>query len=209
MSKNYLIPMVIEQTPRGERSYDLFSRLLKERVLFFRGEVTSEMADIMVAQLLYLEAEEPDKPINMMVHSPGGSITAGLAVYDTMQFISSPIYTMIIGEACSMGSFIAQAGEPGYRYILKTARTMVHQPSSGAEGPVSDLQIHVNETQRIKDLLNNIYVQHNTAGLNKETIEKMLDRDNFLTAQETVDHGFADHIITTRKEMNIQINKND
>lgn len=203
MSTNYLIPMVIEQTPRGERSYDLFSRLLKERVLFFRGEVTAEMSDIMVAQLLYLESEDPDKPINMYIHSPGGSVTAGLAVYDTMQFISAPVYTMVIGEACSMGSFIAQAGEPNHRYILKTARTMVHQPSAGMDGKVSDMQIYLAETQRIKELLNNIYVQHNTAGLNEKEIETMLDRDKFLTAQETVKQGFADHIVISRKEMNI------
>lgn len=205
MSSNYLIPMVIEQTPRGERSYDLFSRLLKERVLFFRGEVTAEMADILVAQLLYLESEDPDKAINMYIHSPGGCVTAGLAVYDTMQFISSPVHTMVIGEACSMGSFIAQAGEPDHRYILKTARTMVHQPSAGMSGKVSDMEIYLVETQRIKELLNSIYVQHNTAGLDEKAIETMLDRDNFLTAQETVNQGFADHIVTSRKEMNTKL----
>ena len=193
--------MVIEQTPRGERSYDLFSRLLKERVLFFRGEVTSEMTDIMVAQLLFLESEDTEKPINMYVHSPGGAVTAGLAVYDTMQFISSPVYTMVIGEACSMGSFIAQAGEPGHRYILESARTMVHQPSAGTGGQVTDMQIHVNEVQRIKDLLNSIYARHNTAGLSLEEITAMLERDNFLTAAETVANGFADKVVTSREDI--------
>lgn len=201
MSTNYLIPMVIEQTPRGERSYDLFSRLLKERVLFFRGEVTSEMADIMVAQLLFLEADDPEKPINMYVHSPGGEVTAGLAVYDTMQFISSPVYTMVIGEACSMGSFIAQAGEPDHRYILESARTMVHQPSAGTGGQVTDMQIQVKEVQRIKDLLNSIYTKHNTAGLTLEDITEMLERDKFLTAEETVSNGFADKVVSSREDI--------
>ena len=183
--------MVVEQTPQGERSYDLFSRLLKERVLFFRGEVTSEMADIIVAQLLFLEADDPEKPINMYVHSPGGSVTSGLAVYDTMQFISSPVYTMVIGQACSMGSFIAQAGEPGHRYILQSATTMVHQPSAGFHGQVSDIEIHAAEVIRIKKFLNDTYVKHNGVGLSSEEIATMLDRDNFLTAQETVEHGFC------------------
>ena len=169
MTSNYLIPMVIEQTPRGERSYDLFSRLLKERVLFFRGEVTSEMADIMVAQLLFLEADDPEKPINMYVHCPGGSVSAGLAVYDTMQFISSPVYTMVIGSAASMGSFIANAGEPDHRYILENAGTMVHQPSAGYGGQATDIEIHAKEVMRLKKFLNDKYVQHNSAGLDSET----------------------------------------
>ena len=194
--------MVIEQTPRGERSYDLFSRLLKERVLFFRGDVTPEMADIMVAQLLFLEADDPEKPINMYVHSPGGMVTAGLAVYDTMQFISAPIYTMVIGQACSMGSFIAQAGEPGNRYILQSATTMIHQPSAGYHGQVSDIAIHAAEVERIKQFMCDTYVKHNSAGLTSEQITEMLDRDNFLTAEETVKYGFADQVVTSRMEMN-------
>lgn len=194
--------MVVEQTPRGERSYDLFSRLMKERVLFFRGEVTSEMADIIVASLLYLESEDPDKPINMYVHSPGGLITAGLAVYDTMQFISSPVHTMVVGQACSMGSFIAQAGEPGERFILQSATTMIHQPSASFHGQVSDIEIHAMEVIRIKEFMNDTYVKHNSAGLDADTIAAMLDRDNFLTAQETVDNGFADRVIVSREEMN-------
>jgi len=201
MSSNFLVPMVVEQTPQGERSYDLFSRLLKERVLFFRGDVTAEMSDIIVAQLLFLEADDPEKPINMYVHSPGGSVMAGLAVYDTMQFISSPVYTMVVGQACSMGSFIAQAGEPGHRYILQSATTMVHQPSAGFHGQASDIEIHAAEIRRIKQFMNDTYVKHNSAGLDSETIAKMLDRDNFLTAAETVEYGFADQVVTSREEM--------
>lgn len=193
--------MVVEQTPRGERSYDLFSRLLKERVLFFRGEVTSEMADIMVAQLLFLEADDPSKPINMYVHSPGGSVTAGLAVYDTMQFISSPVYTMVIGNAASMGSFIANAGEPGHRYILENAGTMVHQPSAGFGGQVTDIEIHANEVIRIKNQLNTIYAKHNSAGKTFEELTEMLERDRFLTAAETVENGFADKVVSSRDDI--------
>jgi len=201
MTSNFLIPTVIETTSRGERAYDLFSRLLKDRVLFFRGEVTAEMADIMVAQLLFLESEDPNKPVNMYVHSPGGLVTAGLAVYDTMQFIQCPVVTMVVGQACSMGSFIAQAGEPGYRYILESASTMVHQPSSGYHGQVTDIEIHAAEVIRIKTFLNDKYVQHNSAGLDSETIKEMLERDNFLTAEETVKYGFADHVVANRNDM--------
>jgi ATP-dependent Clp protease protease subunit len=200
-SSNFLVPMVVEQTPQGERSYDLFSRLLKERVLFFRGQVTAEMADIIVAQLLFLEADAPEKPINMYVHSPGGSVTAGLAVYDTMQFISSPVYTMVIGNAASMGSFIANGGEAGHRYILENAGTMVHQPSAGYGGQATDIQIHANEVLRIKDQLNTLYARHNSAGLSKEKIAEMLERDRFLTAQETVELGFADHVANSREDI--------
>jgi ATP-dependent Clp protease protease subunit len=203
MTSNFLIPTVVESTARGERAYDLFSRLLKDRVLFFRGEVTAEMADIMVAQLLFLESEDPDKPINMYVHSPGGSVTAGLAVYDTMQFVQCPVVTMVIGQACSMGSFIAQAGEAGHRYILESATTMIHQPSAGYQGQVTDIEIHAAEVSRIKKFMNDKYVQHNSAGLDTDTIKTMLERDNFLTAQETVEYGFADHVIATREDMGL------
>ena len=203
MSSNFLIPTVVESTARGERAYDLFSRLLKERVLFFRGEVTAEMADIMVAQLLFLESEDPNKPINMYVHSPGGSITAGLAVYDTMQFIACPVFTMVIGQACSMGSFIAQAGDPEHRYILESASTMVHQPSAGYRGQVTDIEIHAAEVSRIKKFMNDKYVQHNSAGLDAATIKDMLERDNFLTAAETVQYGFADKVVANRDDMGV------
>lgn len=174
---------------------------MKDRVLFFRGEVTAEMADIIVAQLLFLESEDPDKPINMYVHSPGGSVTAGLAVYDTMQFIQCPVVTMVIGQACSMGSFIAQAGEEGHRYILDSATTMIHQPSAGYSGQVTDIQIHANEVGRIKKFMTETYVKHNSAGLDYATLEDMMERDNFLTAEETVKYGFADQVVANRNDM--------
>ena len=196
-----LIPMVVETSPRGERAYDLFSRLMKERVVFFRGAVSDEMADILVGQLLYLEAENPEKPINMYVHSPGGYITAGMAVYDTMQFINAPVHTIVMGQAASMGSFIANAGEPGHRYILQSARTMVHQPSAGFSGQATDIEIHAEEILKTKRKLNELYVKHNSVGKTYDEIVAMLERDNFLSAEETVEHGFADKVITTRKEM--------
>ena len=200
-SNNYLIPTVVESTSRGERAYDLFSRLMKDRVLFFRGQVTPEMADIIVAQLLFLESEDPDKAINMYVHSPGGSVTAGLAVYDTMQFIQCPVVTMVVGQACSMGSFIAQAGEPGHRYILNSATTMIHQPSAGYQGQVTDIQIHAKEVGRIKQFMTETYVKHNSAGLDYATLEGMMERDNFLTAEETVKYGFADQVAVSRNDI--------
>ncbi len=195
------LPMVVEQTSKGERAYDLYSRLLKERIVFFRGVVTAEMADIVVAQLLFLEAENPEKAINMYVHSPGGSVSAGLAVYDTMQYIQCPVVTMVMGEACSMGSFIANAGEPGHRYILSTARTMVHQPSAGTEGKVSDMERHFKEFLRTKEEMTDIYLKHNSVGLKREKLVELLDRDTFLTAAETVQYGFADRVISSRKDL--------
>ena len=199
---NYnLIPTVIESSPRGERAYDLFSRLLKDRVLFFRGTVTDEMADILVAQLLFLESEDPEAPINMYVHSPGGSVTAGMAVYDTMQFIQCPVVTMVMGQACSMGSFIAQAGEPGHRYILDSATTMIHQPSAGFSGQVTDIEIHAAEVSRIKRFMCEKYVHHNSAGLDFDTLREMMERDNFLTAEDTVKYGFADKVVANRNDI--------
>ena len=198
-SSNYLIPTVVETTSRGERAYDLFSRLMKERILFFRGEVTPEMADIMVAQLLFLESEDAEKPINMYVHSPGGSVTAGLAVYDTMQFIVCPVHTMIVGQAASMGSLIANAGEPGNRFVLENAETMVHQPSAGFSGQATDIEIHAKHVLRLKDRLNSLYERHNSKGLTKERIAELLERDRFLTAHETVELGFADEVVTDRE----------
>lgn len=211
---NYLIPMVVEQTSRGERSYDLFSRLLKERVVFFRGVVTSEMADIVSAQLLFLESENPEKPINLYVHSPGGSCEAGLAVYDTMQFISCPVYTMVMGQAASMGSFIAQAGEAGHRYVLAESRTMVHRISHGipatkgsmyvTELEFEDSRRSMEEGRRINERLTRLYEKHNSKGKTYEELVELMKHDTFLSAQEAVDHGFADKIITTRKEMETQ-----
>lgn len=200
MTDNFLIPTVVETTSRGERAYDLFSRLMKERIVFFRGVVTEDMADILVGQLLFLEAEDPTAPINMYVHSPGGAVTAGLAVYDTMQFIQCPVHTIVMGQAASMGSFIANAGEAGHRYVLENARTMVHQPSAGYGGQATDIQIHATEVLRIKDRLNTLYERHNSAGLTKEQIVELLERDHFMSAQETVDKGFADHVVTSREQ---------
>jgi ATP-dependent Clp protease protease subunit len=200
MTDNFLIPTVVESTSRGERAYDLFSRLMKERIVFFRGVVTEDMADILVGQLLFLEAEDPNAPINMYVHSPGGAVTAGMAVYDTMQFIQCPVHTIVMGQAASMGSFIANAGEAGHRYVLENARTMVHQPSAGYGGQATDIQIHATEVLRIKDRLNSLYERHNSAGLSKEQITELLERDHFMSAQETVDKGFADHVVTSREQ---------
>ena len=171
---------------------------MKDRIVFFRGVVTAEMADIVVAQLLFLESENPDKEINMYIHSPGGSVTAGLAVYDTMQFVTCPVHTMVMGQAASMGSFIANAGEEGERRILENAETMVHQPSAGYSGQATDIEIHANHALKLKDRLNSLYVRHNSAGLDEGTIREMLERDRFLSAAEAVELGFADQVVTSR-----------
>lgn len=209
--QNYLIPMVVEQTSRGERSYDLFSRLLKERVIFFRGPVSEDMADVVSAQLLYLESEDPDKPISLYVHSPGGSVSAGLAVYDTMQFVSCPVHTMVMGQAASMGSFIAQAGEPGHRYVLAESRTMIHRvshgvPSSSGSVYVTELQFEdsrraMEEAKRVNKRLTELYQKHNSKGKTYEELEMLMKHDTYLDATQAVEHGLADKIITTRKEM--------
>lgn len=196
--KNALIPMVVEQTSRGERSYDLYSRLMKERVVFFSGEVEEHMSNIVVAQLLFLEAENPEQPINMYIKSPGGSVYDGLAVYDVMQYIKCPVYTYVTGWAASMGSFIAQAGEPGHRYIMSHAMTMIHQPSSGTHGKVSDMEIDLQESIRLKREMTELYVKHNSKGITYEKFRELLDRDRWLTATEAVELGLADHIINKR-----------
>ena len=193
-----LIPMVVEQTSRGERSYDLYSRLLKERVVFFTGDVETNMANIMVAQLLFLEAENPSQPINMYINSGGGSVYAGLAVYDVMQYVKCPIYTYVTGMAASMGSFIAQAGEPGHRYLMPRAITMIHQPSSGTRGKVSDMEIDLLESLRIKKEMTELYVKHNTKGVTYERFAELMDRDRWLTAPMALDLGLADHIVDKR-----------
>jgi ATP-dependent Clp protease protease subunit len=195
---NTLIPMVVEQSARGERSYDLYSRLLKERVVFFTGEVEKNMCNIMVAQLLFLEAENPDQPINMYINSEGGSVYDGLAVYDVMQYIKCPVATYVTGMAASMGSFIAQAGTPGMRYLLPRAITMIHQPSSGTRGKVSDMEIDLKESLRIKRQMTELYVKHNSRGVSYETFEKLMDRDRWLTAGEALELGLADHIVEKR-----------
>lgn len=208
---NYLIPMVVESTSRGERSYDLMSRLLKDRIVFFRGVVTAEMADIVVAQLLFLEAEDTDKPIFMYVHSPGGSVESGLAVYDTMQFISCPVYTIVIGQAASMGSFIAQAGEAGHRYVLPESRTMIHRVSHGipsTQGSVyvtelefEDAKRSLEEGKRVNRRLTELYAKHNSAGLKYKQLENAMRNDTYLSAKDAVEMGLADKVISNRKDI--------
>lgn len=193
-----LVPMVVEQTARGERSYDLYSRLLKERVVFFTGDVETNMCNIMVAQLLFLEAENPEQPINMYINSGGGSVYDGLAVYDLMQYVKCPVYTYVTGMAASMGSFIAQAGEPGHRYLLPRAITMIHQPSSGTRGKVSDMEIDLIESLRIKQEMTELYVKHNSRGTTFEQFKQHMDRDKWLTAPQAVELGLADHIVDKR-----------
>lgn len=196
--KNALIPIVVEQTSRGERSYDLYSRLMKERVVFFTGEVEENMCNVIVAQMLFLEAEAPDQPISMYINSPGGSVYAGLGVYDVMQYIKCPVHTYVTGMAASMGSFIAQAGEPGHRYLLPSATTMIHQPSSGARGMISDLEINYREGQRLKEYMTGLYVKHNSRGVTYDQFAELMDRDKWLTADQALEYGLADHIVAKR-----------
>lgn len=193
-----LIPMVVEQTARGERSYDLYSRLLKERIVFFTGDVETNMANVMVAQLLFLEAENAETPIGMYINSGGGSVYAGLAVYDVMQYIKCPVHTYVTGMAASMGSFIAQAGEPGHRYLMPRAITMIHQPSSGTRGKVSDMEIDLLESLRIKKEMTELYVQHNSRGTTFEKFAELMDRDKWLTAPQALELGLADQIVSKR-----------
>lgn len=194
-----LVPIVLEQTSRGERSFDIYSRLLKDRVVLLEGEVHDQMANLIVAQLLFLESEDPDKEIFIYINSPGGVVTAGLAVYDTMQFIKCPITTITMGQACSMGSLLAQAGSPGKRLILPNARHMIHQPSGGARGQATDMLIQVNEILEMKKNLTNIYVKHNSKGKTFDELAKDMERDNFMSAQEAVEYGLADEVVTSRK----------
>lgn len=193
------VPTVYEQTPRGERSYDIFSRLLKERIIFVNGPVHDGMSHLVVAQLLHLEAEDPDKPIWMFINSPGGVVTSGLAIYDTMQFIRPKIATLCLGMAMSMGSLLLASGAPGMRYALPNAQILVHQPSGGVQGRVTDIAIHAENTLRIKRRLNEIYVKH--TGQPYETVEATLDRDRYMTADEAKAWGHIDHIISSRAEL--------
>jgi len=194
-----LVPIVLEQTSRGERSYDIYSRLLKDRVVLLEGEVHDQMANLIVAQLLFLESEDPDKEIFIYINSPGGVVTAGMAMYDTMQFIKCPITTIVMGQACSMGSLLAQAGSPGKRLILPNARHMIHQPSGGARGQATDMLIQVNEILEMKKNLTNIYVKHNSKGKTFEQLAHDMERDNFMSAEEAVEYGLADEVVTSRK----------
>jgi ATP-dependent clp protease, proteolytic subunit clpP len=192
-----VIPMVVEQTSRGERSYDIYSRLLKERVIFLSGEVEDHMANLIVAQLLFLESEDPDKDINIYINSPGGSVTAGMAIYDTMQFIKPDVRTLCIGQACSMGAFLLAGGTAGKRAALPNARVMIHQPLGGFRGQASDIQIHAQEILKIKQTLNDRLAFH--TGQSIERIEKDTDRDNFMSAQEAKDYGLVDAVLLKRE----------
>lgn len=193
---NTLVPMVVEQTSRGERAYDIFSRLLKERIIFLSGPVHDGMSSLMVAQLLHLEAENPKKEISMYINSPGGVVTSGLSIYDTMQYIRPPVSTLVVGQAASMGSLLLAAGEPGQRYSLPNSRIMVHQPSGGYQGQATDIMIHAQETQKLKDRLNQIYVKH--TGQPIETVVEALERDNFMSPEDAKEWGLIDNIVENR-----------
>lgn len=193
---NTLVPMVVEQTSRGERAYDIFSRLLKERIIFVSGPVHDGMATLIVAQLLFLEAENPSKEISMYINSPGGIVTSGLSIYDTMQYIRPKVSTLCIGQAASMGSLLLAAGEKGMRFALPNARIMVHQPSGGFQGQATDISIHAREILELKDRLNNIYVRHTGQSLKK--VEAALERDNFMTPEAAKDWGLIDEIVSSR-----------
>jgi len=194
-----LVPMVVEQTNRGERAYDIYSRLLKERVIFVTGPVEDHMATLITAQLLFLEAENPKKEISMYINSPGGVVTSGLAIYDTMQFVKPAVSTLCIGLAASMGSLLLTAGEADMRFALPNARILLHQPSGGFQGQASDIERHAEDILKMKRRLNEIYVKH--TGKDYETIERSLDRDYFLTASEAKDFGLIDKVMTTREAL--------
>jgi len=195
---NTLVPMVVEQTARGERSYDIYSRLLKERIIFVSGPVHDGMATLLVAQLLFLEAENPKKDISMYINSPGGVVTSGLSIYDTMQYIRPKISTLCVGQAASMGSLLLAAGEPGMRFSLPNSRIMVHQPSGGFQGQASDIELQAREIIELKKRLNLIYVKH--CGQKLEKVESSLERDNFMTPDEALKWGLIDEIIEARSE---------
>ena len=193
---NTLVPMVVEQTARGERAYDIFSRLLKERIIFVSGPVHDGMATLIVAQLLFLEAENPKKEIAMYINSPGGVVTSGLSIYDTMQYIRPSVSTLCVGQAASMGSLLLCAGQKGMRYSLPNSRIMVHQPSGGYQGQATDIMIHARETQALKDRLNQIYVEH--TGQPFEVVEAALERDNFMPPEKAKEWGLIDDIVSKR-----------
>jgi len=193
---NTLVPMVVEQTSRGERAYDIFSRLLKERIIFVSGPVHDGMSSLIVAQLLHLEAENPSKDISLYINSPGGVVTSGLSIYDTMQYIKPKVGTLVIGQAASMGSLLLAGGHAGMRYALPNAEVMVHQPSGGYRGQATDIMIHARHTERLKERLNKIYVKH--TGQSYEAVVEALERDNFMTAEEAKDWGLIDEIFENR-----------
>ena len=191
-----LVPYVVEQTGRGERSYDIYSRLLKDRIVFLGGTVTDDLANLITAQLLFLESEDPEREINMYINSPGGSVTAGLAIYDTMQFVKPPVSTLCVGQAASMGSLLLAAGAKGRRYALPHSRILIHQVSGGFEGQASDIEIHAREALRLREILNEILAHH--TGQNVKKIEKDTDRDNFMSAAQAVEYGLIDEVISGR-----------
>ncbi|HMB11729.1 MULTISPECIES: ATP-dependent Clp protease proteolytic subunit [Saliniramus] len=193
-----LVPMVVEQSSRGERSFDIYSRLLRERIIFLTGPVEDHTASLVVAQLLFLEAENPKKEISFYINSPGGVVTSGLSIYDTMQFIRCPISTLCVGQAASMGSLLLCAGEPGQRFALPNARIMVHQPSGGFQGQATDILIHAREIEALKRRLNEIYVKH--TGRDIAAVEQALERDNFMTAEAAKEFGLIDDVISKRAE---------
>ena len=195
---NTLVPMVVEQTNRGERAYDIYSRLLKERIIFVTGVVEDHMATLVTAQLLFLEAENPKKEISMYINSPGGVVTSGLAIYDTMRFIRPPVSTLCIGQAASMGSLLLAAGEKGLRYALPHSRIMVHQPSGGFQGQASDIERHAEDILKMKRRLNELYAEH--TGQSYEVIERTLDRDHFMNAEEAREFGLIDAVLDKRSE---------
>ena len=195
--KSYLVPMVVEQTNRGERSYDIYSRLLQDRIVLLSGEVNDESANLIVAQLLFLQAQDPKKTINMYINSPGGSVTAGLAIYDTMQFISCPVATYCIGQAASMGAVLLTAGAKGKRFALPNARIMIHQPWGGAEGTASDIEITAREIIRLKEKLNRILADH--SGRKYEKVVADTDRDYFMSAEEAAGYGLIDNVLSPKK----------
>ncbi len=193
---NALVPMVVEQSARGERSYDIYSRLLKERVIFLVGQVEDHMANLVVAQLLFLESENPDKDIHLYINSPGGSVTAGMSIYDTMQFIKPDVSTMVIGQACSMGAFLLAAGAEGKRYSVPNSRVMIHQPSGGAQGQATDILIHAQNIQDTKDRLNRILAEHTGQPLDKVIADT--ERDNFMDGEAAKAYGIVDEVLTKR-----------
>jgi len=203
-----LVPIVVESESKGERSYDIYSRLLKDRIIMMQGVVEDTMANLIVAQMLFLESQNPDKPIKLYVNSPGGSVTAGLAIYDTMQFVKTPVHTMVMGQAASMGSFLAQAGEPGHRYVLPESRTMIHRVSSGTRGTSGSVHVqelefedarrHFEESKRLNNRLTELYVKHNSKGKQFEELFETMKFDTFLSAEEAVENGLADKVIESR-----------
>lgn len=199
---NYLVPMVVEQTAKGERSYDIYSRLLKERIIFLSGQVNDQVSSLVVAQLLFLESEDPKKDIYFYINSPGGIVTSGLAMYDTMQYIRPDVATLCIGQAASMGSLLLAAGAPGKRFCLPNSRIMIHQPSGGYQGQATDIEIHAQETLALKKRLNEIYAKH--TGQKLTTIEKSMERDNFMSPQKAKEFGLIDEVIERRPEKSEQ-----